>query len=81
MEADTWNSVPNHSAEEKTTRNSFPWNKNKSKLSEFRSKAISDENILLAGEGFFFKTNVLNAISLRSKPRNLLFRKPRNASE
>jgi hypothetical protein len=38
--ANTWNSVPNHSAEEKTSRNSMLWNKNKSKLSEFRSKAF-----------------------------------------
>jgi hypothetical protein len=57
----TWNSVPNHSAEEKTTQNSVPWNKNtcKSKLSgEFRSfcsEAVSDENILFAGAGFFVR--------------------------
>ncbi len=31
-------SVPNPSAEEKTTRNSVPWNKNRSKLLEFRSE-------------------------------------------
>jgi hypothetical protein len=30
------NSVPNHSAEEKNARNSLPWNKNRSKLLEFR---------------------------------------------
>ncbi len=36
IEANTWNSVPNHSAEEKSTRNSVPWNKNRSKL-PFRS--------------------------------------------
>ncbi len=29
------NSVPNHSAEEKKSRNSVPWNKNRSKLSKF----------------------------------------------
>jgi hypothetical protein len=32
------NSVPNPSAEEKTTRISVPWNKNRSILSEFRSE-------------------------------------------
>jgi hypothetical protein len=36
------NSVPNPSAEEKTTRNSVPWNKNTSKLSEFRFKAFDN---------------------------------------
>jgi hypothetical protein len=32
------NSLPNPSAEEKTTRNSVPWKKHRSKLSEFRSE-------------------------------------------
>jgi hypothetical protein len=32
------NSVPNHSAEEKNTRNFVTWNKNRSKLSEFCSE-------------------------------------------
>ena len=32
------NSLPNPSAEEKTTRNSVPWKKYRSKLSEFRSE-------------------------------------------
>ena len=32
------NSLPNPSAEEKTTRNFVPWNKYRSKLSEFRSE-------------------------------------------
>ncbi len=41
-----WNSVPNHSAEEKTTR---------SKLLEFRYEAVLKENILFAGAGFFVK--------------------------
>jgi hypothetical protein len=35
------NSVPNPSAEEKTTRNFVPWNKNRSKLTEFRSEPFS----------------------------------------
>jgi hypothetical protein len=35
------NSVPNPSAEEKTTRNSVPLNKNRSKLSEFPSEPFS----------------------------------------
>jgi hypothetical protein len=46
IEANTRNSVPNHSAEEKPTRNSVPWKKNSSNLrlllianlSEFRSE-------------------------------------------
>jgi hypothetical protein len=76
----SWNSIPNHSAEEKnarssvpwnknrsklpefhsqpfrgreTTRNSIPWNKNRCKLWEFHSEAVSEENILFAGAGFF----------------------------
>ncbi len=32
------NSVPNRSTEEKNARNSVPWNKNRRKLSEFRSE-------------------------------------------
>ncbi len=32
------NSIPNRSIEEKNARNSVPWNKNRSKLSEFRSE-------------------------------------------
>jgi hypothetical protein len=55
LEANTCNSVPNHSAEEKTTWNSVSWNKNRSKLSKFRSAAVSEENILFAGAGFFVK--------------------------
>jgi hypothetical protein len=35
------NSVPNPSAEEKTTRNSVPLNKNRSEVSEFPSKHFS----------------------------------------
>jgi hypothetical protein len=42
IEENPWNSVPNHSAEEKNVRNSVPWNKNRSKLSEFRSEAFDD---------------------------------------
>jgi hypothetical protein len=37
-EANSRNSLPDPSAEDKTTRNSVPWNKNRSKLSEFRSE-------------------------------------------
>jgi hypothetical protein len=55
IEANFRNSVLNHSPEEKTIRNSVPWNKNRNKLSEFRSKTFSDENILFAGAGFFVK--------------------------
>ncbi len=39
IEANSRNSVPNHSAEEKSTRNSVPWNKKRSKLSESGSEA------------------------------------------
>jgi hypothetical protein len=56
IEVNTWNSVPNHSAEDETTRNSVLWNKNRSILSEFRSDA--GENtlpILFAGAEFFVK--------------------------
>jgi hypothetical protein len=38
IEANSGNSVLNHSAEEKTTRNSIPWNKYISKLLEFCSE-------------------------------------------
>ena len=38
IEAISRNSLPNTPAEEKTTRNSVPWNKYRSKLSEFRSE-------------------------------------------
>ncbi len=38
IEAYSRNSIPNPFAEEKTTRNSVPWNKNRSKLLEFCSK-------------------------------------------
>jgi hypothetical protein len=37
-EAIAQNSIPNHSAEKKTTRDSVPWYKNRSKLSEFCSE-------------------------------------------
>jgi hypothetical protein len=59
-EKTTWNSVPwnkNRSQHLKPfrTRNSVPWNKNRSKLSEFRSDAVSEENILFARAGFFVR--------------------------
>jgi hypothetical protein len=38
IEATSHNYVPNLSADEKTTRNSFPWNQNRRKFSEFRSE-------------------------------------------
>ncbi len=38
LEANAWNSILNHSAEEKTTRNSVPWNKNISKHLKLCSK-------------------------------------------
>ncbi len=42
-EQNSQNSVPNPSTEEKTTRNSVPLNKNKSKLSEFPSNTSAEE--------------------------------------
>ncbi len=39
------NSVPNPSAEEKTTRNSVPWNKTRSILAEFRSEPFRGREI------------------------------------
>ncbi len=39
----SWNSVLNYSAEEKNARNSVLWNKNRSKLSEFRSELSAEE--------------------------------------
>jgi hypothetical protein len=52
IEANTWNSVPNHFAEEKPSRNSVPWNKISSNLrlllianlSEFRSETCLGRN-------------------------------------
>jgi hypothetical protein len=40
IEANSQNSIPNHSAEEKTIRNSVSWNKTRNKLSEFCSEAF-----------------------------------------
>ena len=58
IEANSRNSVLNYSAEEKTTRNSVPWNKNRRKPSEFRSQSCLGQNmlsILFAGAGFSVK--------------------------
>jgi hypothetical protein len=44
-EENSRNSIPNHSAEEKKARNSVLWNKNRSKLSEFRSKQFRGREI------------------------------------
>jgi hypothetical protein len=41
IEANTWISVPNHSAGEKTTWNFVPWNKIRSKLSGIPFHSIS----------------------------------------
>jgi hypothetical protein len=41
IEANSQNSFPNASAEEKTTRNSVPRNTNRSKLSKFPSEPFS----------------------------------------
>jgi hypothetical protein len=43
IEAYSWNFIPNHSAEENTTRNSFPWNKIRKKLSECHSERGSQK--------------------------------------
>jgi hypothetical protein len=70
IEANSWNSPLNHSTKEKTTRNSVPWNKSRSKLSEFCSEAVSGENILFAGAGIFVKLIFFHVISFRSQPQN-----------
>jgi hypothetical protein len=46
IEANSRNFVPNHSAEEKTTQNSFPWNKNSSQRRNFVLKHFAEENML-----------------------------------
>ncbi len=61
IEANSRNSVPNHSAEEKTTQNSVPWNKNRSKLKHF-----TEENMLsILLFWLFCKTNFCSRNSLR----------------
>ncbi len=70
-EVNSRNSVPNHSAEEKNAQNSVSWNKKRSKLSEFLSKAIDD----------FWGIWTNHFVKVRSVLRNWLFNGPRNASE
>jgi hypothetical protein len=55
IEANSCNSVPNHSAVVKTTRNSVPKDKKRNKLSEFCSKDVSEENIVFTEAVFFVK--------------------------
>jgi hypothetical protein len=84
IEADSRHSVLSHSAEEKTTRNLVPWNKNRRKLSEFRSEACLRGKYAVYSvcwSRIFSESNFFHAVSFRSEPRNLLFCKPRIASE
>ncbi len=64
-EANSWNSLPNPSVEEKTTQISVPWTKNRRKPTEFRSKpfrrreSYSEQNADTAAKrGLFCKTNL-----------------------
>jgi hypothetical protein len=55
-EASSRNLVPNHSAEEKTTRSSVPWNKNRSKLLEFSYQAKkTGSQFCVSYFGYFIK--------------------------
>ncbi len=84
IEANSRNSVTNHSVEEKPTRNSVPWNKQRSKLSEFRSEAYLGQKHTVKSvwwSRIFCKANFFHVLPFRSELRNWLFCKPRNASE
>ncbi len=75
--------LSNHTGGKKTTRNSIPWNKNTSKLSEFRSEAFRGRQHALSSlcRSRFFVKLIFPCNSVPSELRNGLFRKPRNASE
>ncbi len=61
------NSVPNPSAEEKTTRNSVPWTKNRSKLSESLPEPLQRKRKQL---GILFSGTEKEAKSRNSVPWN-----------
>ncbi len=71
------NSVPNRSAENKNARNSVPWNKNWSKLSEFHSEPCLGQKYAVYSVCWgkiFCKTNFFHAIFRASElilPKNL----------
>jgi hypothetical protein len=89
LEANARNSVPNHSAEEKTTRNSVPRNKNISRHMEFCSepfrgrdnnsnsvpKHVSDENMpsILLSGAGFLAYLFFYAISFHSELRKRFY--------
>jgi hypothetical protein len=62
MEVTSQHSVPNPSAEEKTTRNSVPWIKNKSSLSEFRSEPFRGRETTRASVPWKKRGKARNAI-------------------
>ncbi len=67
------NSVPNPSAEEKTTRNSVPSNKNTRELAEFRSEPSAEEKITRIN---FFAVRISEAAMRRG---HYIFRVPRSS--
>ncbi len=90
MEANSRNSVLNHSAEQKTLGIPFRTVRrgrkmlDRSKLSEICSEACLRQKHAVSSVCWsrsFCKTNFFRAIFFRSEPRNRLFRKPRNAQE
>ncbi len=54
IDANSRNSIPNHSAEEKTTRNSFPWNRNRSQCFHINK----NNKIFPATERIFLKAKL-----------------------
>ncbi len=69
------NSVPNPSAEEKTTRNSVPWNKNRSKLSNSVPNPFPEDKT--TQNSVPWNKNRSKLLEFRSKP----FRGRENISE
>jgi hypothetical protein len=67
IEANSRNSVLNHSAEEKTTQNFVPWNKNTSNHLEFCSEPILRKRKQL---GILFRGTKLEENSRNSVPKH-----------
>ncbi len=74
LEASSRNFLRNSSAAEKTTRNSVTWNKNRSKLSEFRSE-LWPEKLCKFRKTSFFRGIPFHSVLFRASelalPRNL----------
>jgi hypothetical protein len=68
------NSLPNPSAEEKTTRNSVPWKNYKSKLSEFRSEPFPGRETCLTQNSA--AQNFNNSVRCQSNHRGRAVRIP-----